>query len=92
MQEDRVLKAKLASSFPQLLRRTWISGLFSLFFMTQICFWRPQDRTLLLIRCPLGTFALHISAQPPRKPGPVTTCSLLTACQLGAWARVPVQH
>ncbi|KAJ1062752.1 hypothetical protein K5549_004781 [Capra hircus] len=27
-----------------------------------ICFWRPQDRTLLLIRCHLGTFALHISA------------------------------
>lgn len=62
MQEDRVLKAKLASSFPQLLRRTWNSGLFYLFFMTQIHFWRPQDRTLLLIRCPqelLPSTSLH---------------------------------
>ena len=45
-------KQKLASSFPQLLRRTWNSGFFSLFFMTQIRFWRPQDRILPLIRCP----------------------------------------
>lgn len=42
IQEDGVLKAKLASSFRQLLRRTWNSGLFSLFFVTQIHFQRTQ--------------------------------------------------